>query len=146
MEKEGTAQQWELQVNNHSLAELSGVTKRFGRLQALDELDLDVRSGELPALLGPNGAGKTTAISLPLGLQQPDSGSAYLFGQSPNRLDARRRVGVMMQEAVNWLQYMLLPVPVSAVVKGAMVFCGALGISWSLASAIRRIPAVARFV
>jgi surface polysaccharide O-acyltransferase-like enzyme len=47
---------------------------------------------------------------------------------------------------VNWLQYMLLPVPVSAVVKGAVVFCGALGISWSLASAIRRIPAVARVV
>jgi ABC-2 type transport system ATP-binding protein len=86
-------------MNNHCLAELSGVTKRFGSVVALDELDLDVRRGELLAVLGPNGAGKTTAISLLLGLQQPDSGSARLFGQSPNQIAPRRQVGVMMQEA-----------------------------------------------
>jgi ABC-2 type transport system ATP-binding protein len=83
----------------HSLAELSGVTKRFGNVVALDEFHLAVRSHELLAVLGPNGAGKTTAISLLLGLQQPDRGSARLFGQSPNRIEARRQVGVMMQEA-----------------------------------------------
>lgn len=86
-------------MNNHCLAELSGVTKRFGKVVALDNLDLEVRRGELFAVLGPNGAGKTTAISLLLGLQQPDRGSARLFGQSPNRIEARRQVGVMMQEA-----------------------------------------------
>ena len=86
-------------MNNHSLAELSGVTKRFGNVVALDELDLDVRQGELFAVLGQNGAGKTTAISLLLGLQQPDSGTARLFGQSPSSLAARRQAGVMMQEA-----------------------------------------------
>ena len=67
-------------MNNHCLAELSGVTKRYGSVLALDELDLQVRSGELVAVLGPNGAGKTTAISLLLGLQQPDGGTARLFG------------------------------------------------------------------
>ncbi len=66
---------------------------------ALDKLDLQVRRGELLAVLGPNGAGKTTAISLLLGLQQPDSGSARLFGQPPHLVQARRQVGVMMQEA-----------------------------------------------
>jgi ABC-2 type transport system ATP-binding protein len=86
-------------MNNHCLAELSGVTKRFGSIVALDELDLEVRRGELIAVLGPNGAGKTTAISLLLGLQQPDSGSARLFGKSPNRVEPRRQVGVMNQEA-----------------------------------------------
>jgi len=86
-------------MNNHCLAALSGVTKRFGRVEALGGLDLEVRHGELLAVLGPNGAGKTTAISLLLGLQQPDSGSARLFGRSPNCVEARRRVGVMMQEA-----------------------------------------------
>jgi ABC-2 type transport system ATP-binding protein len=86
-------------MNNHCLAELSGVTKRFGNVIALNELDLEVRRGELLAVLGPNGAGKTTAISLLLGLQQPDSGSARLFGQSPNLIEPRRQVGVMMQEA-----------------------------------------------
>jgi ABC-2 type transport system ATP-binding protein len=83
---------------NTNLAELAGVTKRFGNIVALDGLDLDVRRGELLALLGPNGAGKTTAISLLLGLQQPDAGSATLFGQSPLRIETRRQVGVMMQD------------------------------------------------
>jgi ABC-2 type transport system ATP-binding protein len=81
------------------LAELSAVSKRFGKVVALDGLDLQVRRGELFALLGPNGAGKTTAISLMLGLQQPDAGTACLFGQSPLLVETRRQVGVMMQEA-----------------------------------------------
>ncbi|HEY6248310.1 MAG TPA: ABC transporter ATP-binding protein, partial [Candidatus Angelobacter sp.] len=82
------------------LAELSGVHKRYDKTVALDGLDLQVRDGELLAVLGPNGAGKTTAISLLLGLQQADKGSAQLFGKSPQDLDTRRKVGVMMQEAV----------------------------------------------
>lgn len=82
------------------LAELSGAHKRYGKTVALDGLDLQVRDGELLAVLGPNGAGKTTAISLLLGLQQADAGSAQLFGKSPHDLEARRKVGVMMQEAM----------------------------------------------
>ena len=72
--------------------------KRYGTTVALAGLDLDVRRGELLAVLGPNGAGKSTAISLWLGLLEPDAGSARLFGESPLDVDARRRVGVMMQE------------------------------------------------
>jgi ABC-2 type transport system ATP-binding protein len=86
-------------MKTDSLAELNGVSKRFGSVVALDGIDLQVWPGELLAVLGPNGAGKSTAISLLLGLQQPDKGSARLFGQSPLILEARRRVGVMMQEA-----------------------------------------------
>jgi ABC-2 type transport system ATP-binding protein len=85
-------------MNNDCLAELSGVSKRFGKIVALDGLDLQVRRGELLAVLGPNGAGKTTAISLMLGLRQPDAGTARLFGQSPLLVETRRQVGVMMQE------------------------------------------------
>ena len=85
-------------MNGESLAELAGVSKRYGSVVALDGLDLDVRRAELLAILGPNGAGKTTAISLLLGLQQPDTGKASLFQQSPQTLEARRQVGVMMQE------------------------------------------------
>jgi ABC-type multidrug transport system ATPase subunit len=80
------------------LAELAGVSKRFGKMVALDGLDLQIRRGELVAVLGPNGAGKTTAISLFLGLAQPDAGSVSLFGRSPLLVDTRRDVGVMMQE------------------------------------------------
>ena len=54
--------------------------------------------GQLLALLGPNGAGKSTAISILLGLQGADEGSAELFGHAPQEIDGRRRIGVMMQE------------------------------------------------
>lgn len=77
-------------MTNPCLAELAGVTKRFGKTVALDGLDLQVRAGELLALLGPNGAGKTTAISILLGLEQPDGGTVRSYD--------RRGVGVMMQE------------------------------------------------
>ena len=86
-------------MKHECLAELTGVSKRFGKIVALDGLDLQIRPGELFALLGQNGAGKTTAISLLLGLQQPDAGTAFLFGRSPLQIEARRKIGVMMQEA-----------------------------------------------
>jgi ABC-2 type transport system ATP-binding protein len=86
-------------MGNANIAELAGVSKRFGNVVALHEFSLAVRPGELLALLGPNGAGKTTAISLLLGLERPDKGSARLFGLAPESIEARRRVGVMLQEA-----------------------------------------------
>lgn len=85
-------------MNNDCLAQMSGVHKRFKKTVALDGLDLEVQRGELLAVLGPNGAGKTTAISLMLGLLRPDQGSVQLFGQSPHAIEARRNIGVMMQE------------------------------------------------
>jgi ABC-type multidrug transport system ATPase subunit len=85
-------------MNHEFLAQLSGATKRFDKIVALDQINLQVRPGELLAVLGPNGAGKTTAISLLLGLHQPDAGTARLFGRSPELVETRRRVGVMMQE------------------------------------------------
>ena len=85
-------------MNREYPAELVGVRKRFGDVVALEGLDLQARPGEILALLGPNGAGKSTAISLLLGLRQPDAGSARLFGLPPLQVEARRRIGVMMQE------------------------------------------------
>ena len=81
-----------------TLATLTGAHKNFGKIAALDGLDLAVNRGELLAVLGPNGAGKSTAISLLLGLQSPDRGSARLFDEDPTSIDARRRIGIMMQE------------------------------------------------
>src|SRR4051812_21413020 len=85
-------------MSHTPLARLSQAQKRFGQVTALDGLSLEVNRGEMLALLGPNGAGKSTAISLLLGLQTPDRGSAQLFGAPPHSIDARRRIGVMMQE------------------------------------------------
>jgi ABC-2 type transport system ATP-binding protein len=80
-----------------TIAKLEGASKRYGAVLALDQVSLDVQRGEVLAVLGPNGAGKTTAISLLLGLLQPDAGSAQVFGRQPRTLAARRRVGAMLQ-------------------------------------------------
>lgn len=81
------------------IARLQDVGKSYGRLSALNGANLEIRRGELLALLGPNGAGKTTAIGLLLGLIRADTGTVELFGQDPQRIDARRRIGVMLQNA-----------------------------------------------
>jgi ABC-2 type transport system ATP-binding protein len=86
-------------MTSEVVARLEQAGKRYGQVQALDRVDLEVRRGEVLAVLGPNGAGKTTAISLLLGLLQPDAGRATLFGEAPNALAARRRIGAMLQTA-----------------------------------------------
>src|ERR671921_2269601 len=63
----------------------SGLTKRFGRVLALDGLDLEVRTGEVHGFLGPNGAGKSTTIRVLLGLLRGDAGDVSLLGGDPWR-------------------------------------------------------------
>ena len=82
-----------------AIAHLRGASKSYGALRALDGIDLSLRGGELLALLGPNGAGKTTAIGLLLGLVRADAGEVELFGMDPQRIEARRHIGVMLQDA-----------------------------------------------
>ena len=74
---------------------LCGVVKRFGKIEALRGIDLDIHTGEMVALLGPNGAGKTTTLSILLGLRRADKGEAYLFGQDPRLPIVRSQIGVM---------------------------------------------------
>ncbi|MEM9408360.1 MAG: ABC transporter ATP-binding protein [Acidobacteriota bacterium] len=81
------------------VAELEGVTKAFGKANALEDVSLAIQPGKLTALLGPNGAGKTTAIRTLLGLLRPDVGTARLFGQQPKGPEDRMRTGVMLQTA-----------------------------------------------
>jgi ABC-type multidrug transport system ATPase subunit len=71
-----------------------GVTKRFGKVQALRGLTLDIRSGELFALIGPNGCGKTSAIRIILGFYTPDSGTVRVLGVDP--ITAFGRIGPQM--------------------------------------------------
>ena len=78
------------------------VTKRFGRLQALDGVSLEIAEGEFFGLLGPNGAGKTTLISCLAGLVRPDSGKLSVMGADvlADYRAARRLLGVVPQELV----------------------------------------------
>jgi len=76
---------------------LSGLTKKFGTLTAVNDVDLTIQPGEVVALLGPNGAGKSTTIDLLLGLARPTDGAASLFGEDPRRAIVTGRVGAMLQ-------------------------------------------------
>ncbi len=78
------------------------VTKRFGSVQALAGVDLEVRQGEFFGLLGPNGAGKTTLISALAGLVRLDSGHIEVMGCDvvADYRNARRQLGVVPQELV----------------------------------------------
>ncbi|HVL53595.1 MAG TPA: ATP-binding cassette domain-containing protein, partial [Vitreimonas sp.] len=74
-----------------------GLTKHYGTLTAVDQLDLDVHAGEIFGLLGQNGAGKTTTILMLLGLTEPSAGTARVVGLDPARrpLDVKRHVGYL---------------------------------------------------
>ncbi len=79
------------------VAQLEGVSKNYGPVQALVDFNFEVHGGELIALLGPNGAGKTTAIKLLLGLATPNRGKVSVFGGDPASTATHTRVGAMLQ-------------------------------------------------
>jgi ABC-2 type transport system ATP-binding protein len=79
------------------VASLEAVSKNYGEVRALRNVNFSVRAGEVVALLGPNGAGKTTAVKLLLGLMQPNSGKARVFGGDPTNPQNRMRTGAMLQ-------------------------------------------------
>ena len=82
--------------------EVRQASKRYGAVQALDRVDLNIAQGEFFGLLGPNGAGKTTLISLLAGLARADSGSLKVMGHDVtcDYRRARRALGVVPQELV----------------------------------------------
>ena len=71
------------------------LTKRFGPLTAVDELDLEIAEGEVFGFLGPNGAGKTTTIRMLLDVLRPTSGTAEVLGGRPDDTSVRARVGFL---------------------------------------------------
>ena len=77
--------------------EASALRKSFGKVQAVDGIDLDIQPGEVVAFLGPNGAGKTTTIDMLLGLGNPDSGEISIYGATPRAAIARGQVSAVMQ-------------------------------------------------
>lgn len=83
-----------------SLIEVNGLVKKYKELTAVDNLDLDVKSGEILGLLGPNGSGKSTTINCILSLLKKDAGSVKIFGKemSPDAYDIKRRIGVVFQD------------------------------------------------
>ena len=73
------------------------LTKRYGRVMAVDGLSMEVRRGHVYGLLGPNGSGKTTTMGMLLGLVRPTSGGFSLFGEAGRQEDALRRIGAIVE-------------------------------------------------
>jgi ABC-type sugar transport system ATPase subunit len=71
--------------------ELRNLTKRFGELVAVDDIDLDVEAGEVMCLLGPSGCGKTTTLRMIGGLEQETAGDIFIAGKWVNKLKASQR-------------------------------------------------------
>jgi ABC-type branched-subunit amino acid transport system ATPase component len=80
-----------------SLLSIKGISKRFGGLQALNDVSIEVRPLELTAIIGPNGAGKTTTFNLITGFHRPDSGTVTFEGERIEGLPAHEiaRRGLM---------------------------------------------------
>src|ERR1051325_10346745 len=77
--------------------ELTGLTKLYGSLKAVDNLSLTIKRGEIYGLLGPNGAGKTTTILMMLGLTEPSAGQVTVCGYNAtsNPVAVKKKVGYM---------------------------------------------------
>jgi len=81
-----------------ALATLDHVTRRYGEVTAVDDVNLTIEAGAILGLLGPNGAGKSTVLSMLQGLRRPSAGAVRLFGGDPRDAVSRRLLGSTPQE------------------------------------------------
>src|SRR6186713_2630681 len=88
-----------------AIVAVRGLTKVFkdfwGRpkARAVDDVDFEVRRGEVFGLLGPNGSGKSTTIKMLLGLLHPTKGAIEVFGRSPRDVKTKARIGYLPEES-----------------------------------------------
>src|SRR3954447_14299255 len=104
---------------SESILKTDKCTIRFGGLCAVNELDIDVRRGEIYGLIGPNGAGKTTIFNLLTGVYRPTSGSIYLRG---NRIDGLRPYEIAARGVSRTFQNIRL-FPSMTVIENVMTAC-----------------------
>jgi ABC-2 type transport system ATP-binding protein len=87
-----------------AMIEAAGLSKRFGAIQAVDNISLEVKKGEVLGFLGPNGAGKSTTMKMIAGFLEPDSGHAKVCGYDigTHPIEAKRRFGYMPEGAPSY--------------------------------------------
>lgn len=78
------------------ILETKGLTKKYGKLTALDQLNLTIEPGQVFGLLGPNGSGKTTTLGMILDVIKPSSGSYSWFDEAPSA-DSRKQIGAILE-------------------------------------------------
>lgn len=82
----------------------TNLTKKFGKLTALDGVDIDVNEGEVYGFIGPNGAGKSTTIRILLGILRPTAGEAKIFGKDAwkDAVDVHKRIAYVPGDVNLW--------------------------------------------
>jgi len=83
---------------------IQGISKKYGRIQAVNGLFIEIYKGQVFGLLGPNGSGKTTTLSILLDLVRNDTGTFEWFGKSPSK-ESRKRIGSVI-ESPNFFPYL----------------------------------------
>jgi ABC-2 type transport system ATP-binding protein len=93
----------DLPGNNDPVIRVTGLTKRYGELIAVDDLNLEIYRGEIFGFLGPNGAGKSTSINMICGLLQPDAGHIFIHDrQVRHEKKLRNSFGLCPQDIILW--------------------------------------------
>lgn len=83
---------------------INQLSKRYGHIQAVNQLNLEVKKGQVFGILGPNGSGKSTTLGMVLDLIKPDNGTFSWFGEDPNK-ESRKRIGAVIETA-NFFPYL----------------------------------------
>ncbi len=78
---------------------IQNLTKHFGKIKAVNGLNLEVQAGQVFGMLGPNGSGKTTTLGMLMGVTNPTSGSFYWFGEEPTP-QLRRKIGAVLEHPI----------------------------------------------
>lgn len=78
---------------------IQNLTKHFGKIKAVNGLNLEVQAGQVFGILGPNGSGKTTTLGMLMGVTNPTSGSFYWFGEEPTP-QLRRKIGAVLEHPI----------------------------------------------
>ncbi len=78
-------------MNKRGIISICGVSKHYGAVRAVDDVNLEIQHGEFFSLLGPSGCGKSTLLRMLAGLESPDSGEIYIDGQPMSAIPAYRR-------------------------------------------------------
>lgn len=104
------------------ILEINGLNKRYGSIQAVNNLNLSVKKGSVFGLLGPNGSGKTTTLAMLLGVVKPQSGSFTWFGE-PASADARKKIGAILEQPIFY--------PQMSAVENLKVVCKIKGVDYS---------------
>jgi ABC-type multidrug transport system ATPase subunit len=82
-----------------TILEINGLTKRFGKLTAVNQLSLTIEKGSVFGMLGPNGSGKTTTLGMLLGVTKPTAGSFSWFGKGDSH-EMRKNIGAILEQPV----------------------------------------------